>query len=139
MGIHLKNLEEGCCDKYPSSLSYLDGDGLDANRDTCDKIIECDDKYILVEEKSFILGFFNACCKESKTNLGSFMNDGIISDDIIPFIDETFSLEEKKRIFAESVTTLFMSSLDKVSNTTHILATNYNNDKSKNMPIIYLY
>ena len=139
MGIHLESLQEGCCDKYPSSLSYLDGDSLDANHATCDKIIECDDKYILIEEKSFILGFFNACCKELETNLGEFMNDGIITDNIITFIDNNFSLEEKKRIFAESVTTLFMSSLDKVSNTTHILATNYNNSKSKNMPIIYLY
>ncbi len=139
MGIHLKNLKEGCCDKYPSSLSCLDGDDFDANRATCDKIIECDNKYILVEEKSFILGFFNACCGEASQNLGSFINDGIISDDLVTFIDDNFSLEKKKRIFAESVTTLFMSSLDKVSNTTHILATKYSTEKSVNMPIIYLY
>jgi len=139
VGIHLKNLQEGCCEKYPQSLSYLDGDEFDSNRATCDKIIECDDKYILVEEKSFILGFLNACCKEAKTNLGRFKEENIITDSIISFIDEKFTLEEKKRIFAESVTLLFMSSLDKVSNTTHILATSYDNTKSKNMPIIYLY
>ena len=139
MGIHLKNLKEGCCDKYPSSLSYLDGDEFDANRATCDKIIDCNDRYILVEEKSFILGFFNACCKEKKQNISFFIEDGILSDDLISFIDENFTLDEKKRIFAESVTTLFMSSLDKVSNTTHILATEYERDKSRNMPIIYLY
>ncbi len=139
MGIHLKNLKEGCCDKYPSSLSCLDGDKLDANRATCDKIIECDDKYILVEEKSFILGFFYACCKESKKSLGEFIDDELLNDDFITFIDEKFTLDEKKRIFSESVTTLFMSSLKKVSNTTHILATQYNVEKSKNMPIIYLY
>ena len=139
MGIYLKNLKEGCCDKYPSVLSYLDGDDFDANRATCDKIIECDDKYILIEEKSFILGFLNACCKEANTSLGKFKEDDIIFNDIVSFIDDTFSLDQKKRIFAESVTTLFMSSLDKVSNTTHILATDYNNHKSKNMPIVYLY
>ena len=139
MGIHLESLQEGCCDKYPSSLSYLDGDDFDANRATCDKIIECDKKYILVEEKSFLLGFLNACCKEVDNNLGSFMNGSIINDNIIKFIDETFTLDAKKRIFAESVTTLFMTSLDKVSNTTHILATKYDTDKSCNMPIIYLY
>jgi len=139
VGIHLENLKEGCCDKYPSGLSYLDGDDFDANRATCDKIIECDNKYILVEEKSFLLGFLNACCKESNKNLGSFMNGNIITDDIIMFIDETFTLDAKKRIFAESVTTLFMSSLDKVSNTTHILATKHDEEKSNNMPIIYLY
>lgn len=139
MGIHLDSLKEGCCDKYPSSLSYLDGDLFDANRATCDKIIECDERYILVEEKSFVLGFFNACCKERGKNISTFMQEGVLTDDLIAFIDENFSLDEKKRIFAESVTTLFISSLDKVSNTTHILATEYDRDKSKNMPIIYLY
>jgi len=85
------------------------------------------------------LGFLNACCKEKKQNISFFMEDGILSDNLISFIDENFTLDEKKRIFAESVTTLFMSSLDKVSNTTHILATEYDKDKSRNMPIIYLY
>ncbi len=139
MGIHLKDLKEGCCDKYPTSLAYLDGDKFDANRATCDKIIECSDKYILVEEKSFLLGFLNACCDEKGKSLGSFIDSDIINDELIAFVGTNFTLEEKKRIFAESVTRLFMSSLDKVSNTTHILATNYNNDKSKNMPIVYLY
>ena len=139
MGIHLENLQEGCCDKYPSSLSYLDGDDFDANRATCDKIIDCGSNYILVEEKSFLLGFLNACCKEANNNLGSFVDDGVINDSIIQFVDEAFTLDAKRRIFAETVTTLFMSSLDKVSNTTHILATKYDMDKSRNMPIIYLY
>ncbi len=138
MGIHLNHLQEGCC-KYPSHLSYLDGDEFDANRATCDKIIECNDKYILVEEKSFVLGFFNVCCEEKKTSLGKFMKDGIIDDSFISFIDDNYSAEERKRIFAESVTRLFMSSLDKVSNTTHILATQHDARMSKNMPIIYLY
>ena len=139
MGIHLKDLEEGCCDKYPTSLTYLNGDKLDANRATCDKIIECDDKYILVEEKSFLLGFLDACCDEMNKSLGSFMDTDMINDELIDSINAHFTLEEKKRIFAESVTSLFMSSLAKVSNTTHILATDYDNNKSKNMPIVYLY
>ena len=138
MGIRLDKLKEGCCD-YPDSLSYLDGDSFDANRATCDKIIECDDRYILVEEKSFILGFFNTCCAEKKKSLGSFVEEGVLNDDLITFINKNFTFEEKKRIFAESVTTLFMSSLDKVSNTTHILATEHSTSKSENMPIIYLY
>lgn len=138
MGIHLETLKEGCCN-YPPALSYLNGDEFDANRATCDKIIECDDKYILVEEKSFVLGFFNACCVEKKKSFGSFIEEGILNDDLVIFIDKNFTLEEKKRIFAESVTRLFMSSLDKVSNTTHILATKHSTSKSANMPIIYLY
>jgi len=139
VGIHLENLKEGCCDKYTSSLSYLDGDNFDANRATCDKIIECDSRYILVEEKSFVLGFFQACCQEKKVNFGQFIENDILNDNFFEFIENNFSLLEKKYLFAESVTKLFMSSLDKVSNTTHILATKYSSEKSENMPIIYLY
>ncbi|MEA2028985.1 MAG: hypothetical protein U9N49_08415 [Campylobacterota bacterium] len=138
MGIHIEALKEGCCE-YPTQLNFLDGDAFDANRATCDKVIECDDKYILVEEKSFIFGFFDSCCQEKKKSIGAFIEDGKLSDRLISFIDENYTLEEKRRVFAESVTKLFISSLDKVSNTTHILATEYNSDKSKNMPIIYLY
>ena len=138
MGIHLSALQEGCCE-LPPTLSFLDGDEFDANRATCDKIIECETKYILVEEKSFILGFLQACCKEKKVNFGKFIEDDSLTDEFIGFIEENFTREEKKYLFAESVTKLFMSSLDKVSNTTHILATQYSAEKSKNMPIIYLY
>jgi len=138
VGIYLINLEEGCCE-YPSHLSYLDGDEFDFNRATCDKIIECNDKYILVEEKSFVMGYFSACCEEKKEPIGNFISDGVLNDNLMEFIENNYSKEEKKRIFAESVTRLFMSSLDKVSNTTHILATKYDTKKSENMPIIYLY
>ncbi len=138
MGIHLNLLKEGCCE-YPSNLSYFNGDGFDPNRATCDKIIDCKDRYILVEEKSFILGFLSACCEEKKKSIGTFIEDGILSNELLSFIENSYNTEEKKRIFAESVTRLFMSSLDKVSNTTHILATKYNTKKSENMPIIYLY
>ncbi len=138
MGIHLNTLKEGCCE-YPSALSYLDGDDFDANRATCDKIIECGSRYILVEEKSFVLGFLQACCQEKKVNFGKFIVEDSLSDEFFEFIETNFTLEEKKWLFAESVTKLFMSSLDKVSNTTHILATQYCAEKSKNMPIIYLY
>jgi len=138
VGIHLTSLKEGCCE-YPAHIKYLDGDKFDSNRATCDMIVECDDKYILIEEKSFILGYLSACCEEKKKSIGSFMTDSVLNDDLMTFIEDNYSKEEKKRIFAESVTKLFMSSLDKVSNTTHILATDYNPIKSKNMPIIYLY
>ena len=138
VGIYLSQLKEGCC-QYPTHLSYLDGDKFDSNRATCDKIIECNDKYILVEEKSFILGFLSACCTEKNKSIGTFIKDTVLDDELLSFIDKNYNSEEKKRIFAESVTRLFMSSLDKVSNTTHILATEYDNEKSKNMPIIYLY
>jgi len=139
VGIYLDNIKEGCCDEHLPSLEYIDGDKLDSNIATCDKIIECEDKYILIEEKSFLLGFFNECCREKKVNFGSFIEKGYIKDNFFDFLNDSFSLDEKKRIFAETVVKLFMSSLDKVSNTTHILSTQHNANKSKNMPIVYLY
>jgi len=138
VGIHLASLTEGCCE-YPSSVSLLDGDKLSSNRATCDKVIECNDRYILVEEKSFILGFFNECCNEKGKKLNNFLDKETLIDDFFVFVEESFSTEEKRRLFAESVTKLFMSSLDKVSNTTHFLATSYDPKKSENMPVIYLY
>lgn len=138
MGIHLKNLLEGCCE-YPHQLLFLDGDDFCQNRATCDKVIECKDKYILLEEKSFIFAFFEQCCKEKKESMGKYIDNGKFTEKLFDFIDSNFTIDEKRRVFAESTMRLFMSSLDKVSNTTHILATQYNEEKSTNMPIIYLY
>ena len=139
MGIHLDSIKEGCCDDNLSSLNFFNGDELDSNGATCDKIIECKDRYILIEEKSFLLGFFDECCKEKKVSFGSFIEKGYVKVDFFDFLNDSFSLDKKKRVFAETVVKLFMSSLDKVSNTTHILSTQHNADKSKNMPIVYLY
>ncbi len=138
MGIRLEDLKEGCC-TYPSSvLNIIDGDSLDDNGSTCDKVFECDQRYILVEEKSFLLGFFTACCKERNKTLGDFLDSNILEDTLFDLIEE-LDTDLKRRLFAESITALFMSSLEKVSNTTHILATEYDSSKTGNMPIIYLY
>ena len=138
MGVPLVNLEEGCCE-YPSSLlSVIDGDSLDANGATCDKILECHKTYILVEEKSFLLGFFTECCKENQKSLGDFIVERELQDELFHLID-ALEDEVKKRLFAESVTRLIMSLGSKASNTTHILATQYDSAKTGNMPIIYLY
>lgn len=138
MGIPLETLKEGCC-AYPSSITkIIDGDSLDHNGSTCDKVIECDDKYILVEEKSFLLGFFTACCLEQNRSLGDFLSSDILDDALFDLID-TIGADAKRRLFAESITALFMSSLAKASNTTHILATRHNSNKTSDMPIIFLY
>ena len=137
MGIYLKDLKEGCCE-YPENLKIIDGDSLDANSPTCDKIIECKDRYILIEEKSFLLGFFNSCCKEKGKNLGSYIKDEKLDKSFFDYLD-TLSKDEKKRLFAESIIKLFVSSLNKVSNTTYILTANFSQGKAKNMPIVYLY
>ena len=70
MGIPLVNISEGCCNL--SDYNIIDGDSLDNTGSTCDIVIECLDKYILVEEKSLLLGFFDLCLKEKSLNLENY-------------------------------------------------------------------
>ena len=57
MGIPLTRIKQNCCDSHLSTYTIIDGDSLDNSGSTCDKIIECIDKYILIEEKSMSFGF----------------------------------------------------------------------------------
>ena len=145
MAIPITKIQEGCCDNDLSclGLNIIDGDALDRVGSTCDKIIECNDKYILVEEKSLLLGFFNACLKELNRDLEAYKydNNGIVYlkiNDVITLI-QSLDKNVKERILAENITHLLTSSLKKVSNTTHILAMKLDNTKTANMPIFYLY
>ena len=145
MAIPIKQIKEGCCDSDLNSLclSIIDGDALDKVNPTCDKIVECRDKYVLVEEKSLLLGFFMRCCQELHKNLETYKydNSGVTYlkiSDVITLI-HTLDVNVKERILAENTTHLLNSSLNKVSHTTHILATRFNSNKTANMPIFYLY
>lgn len=146
MAIPVNNIQQGCCNNDLSSYNIIDGDSLDSAGSTCDMIIECSDKYILVEEKSLLFGFFDLCFKEKKLNhldLESykFDNNGtqyLKISEIISVIQKNLNIDVKERILAENVADLLSTSLKKVSNTTYILS-KQRNDKTKNMPIFYLY
>lgn len=143
MAIPIAKIKEGCCDSDLGQFTIIDGDNLDSIGSTCDKIIECSDKYILVEEKSLLFGFFNRCFKELNINLETYKyeDNGIIYlriSDVIESI-QTLDINIKERILAENILSLLSTSLKKVSNTTNILATQYNSSKTANMPIFYLY
>lgn len=142
MGISIKNLSEGCCEDIEKLPNIFKGDELDPNNETCDIIIECEDKYILVEEKSLFLGFFNECCKIGGENLGFYKSDdkSEIKDELIEKIHKLEN-SKKNELFAQNVATLLMSSLEKVSTTTNILSTDpsFDNNKAKAMPTFYLY
>ncbi len=143
MAIPIANIQQGCCDSDLSQFTIIDGDALDSVGSTCDKIIECSDKYILVEEKSLLFGFFNLCCNEESQNLEHYKyeQDGTIYlriTDVINLIND-IDIEIKKRLFSENIANLLSSSLHKVSNTTHILATKFDNTRTANMSIFYLY
>ncbi|MDP2850802.1 MAG: hypothetical protein Q8O20_06985 [Sulfuricurvum sp.] len=143
MAIPLSKVQEGCCDSNLHSYTIIDGDPLDSKGSTCDKIIECADKYILVEEKSLLLSFFDMCCKELGKDLETYKEDrgGITHlklTDVMLLI-RPMDIDVKKRIFHQTISDLLSTSLRKVSNTTHILATQYNPAKTANMPVFYLY
>ena len=143
MAIPIGKIQEGCCDNDLSNFSIIDGDALDTVGSTCDKVIECSDKYILVEEKSLLFGFFNLCFNELGVDLETYKydNNGITYlkiTDVISLI-QSLNTDVKERLLAENSTLLLSSSLKKVSNTTHILATQLDSTKTANMPIFYLY
>ncbi|MEA2099037.1 MAG: hypothetical protein U9P72_02805 [Campylobacterota bacterium] len=143
MGIPVDTIKEGCCDNDLSNFIIIDGDDLDIIGSTCDKIIKCNDKYILVEEKSLLFGFFNECFNEMNIDIEEYkyLENDIVHlkiDDVIEKING-MDTEVKKRLLSENITNLLSSSLKKVSNTTHILATKFDNTKTANMPIFYLY
>ncbi len=145
MAIPISNIQEGCCDIRLNSFTIHDGDTLDSVGSTCDKIIECNNTYILVEEKILLLSFFDKCCKELSEDLENYkyIEESITYlriDEVITRI-HTLSKDVKKRILAENLASLLMTSGKKASNTTQILCSNsdFNSEKTKNMPIFYLY
>jgi hypothetical protein len=143
VAIPIAKIQEKCCDNDLSQFTIIDGDALDNIGSTCDKIIECTDKYILVEEKSLLFGFFNLCFNELNMDLETYKynNNSIVYlkiSDVIASI-QTLSIDVKERILAENIASLLSSSLRKVSNTTNILATKLDSKKTENMPIFYLY
>lgn len=151
MAIPIANIEEGCCDNDLSNFTIIDGDALDRVGSTCDKIIECNDKYILVEEKSVILAFLNNCCKEADINIDNDynfinnykpINSGIEYISISTIVNEiihTMNEDIKKRILSETIVNMISTSAKKASNTTDILNKQFDNTKTAKMQIFYLY
>ena len=143
MGIPVNSIKEGCCDSNLEVFNPMDGDALDRIGSTCDKIIECNERYYLIEEKSLLMGFFNLSLKEMGESLEEYKysENGIIYLKIDEIIDKIHSLhsETKKRLLAENINNMLMTSPKKVSNTTDILVKQFDSNKTANMPIFYLY
>ena len=145
MAIPINDIQEGCCDATLDCFTIYDGDALDSVGSTCDKIIECTETYALVEEKSLLFSFFDKCCKELDKDLETYKytKDGItyLKIDEVMMLIHTLNEDIKKRVMAENLTSLLMTSGKKMSNTTQILCNNpnFNSEKTKNMPVFYLY
>lgn len=143
MAIPINKIKGNCCDAQLSSFTIICMDELDDIGSTCDKVIECTDKYILIEEKSILVGFLHSCCDELGKDFDSYkyINEGVEYLKITELITLIHSLDEgvKKVLLADKLVTFFSSSAKKSSNTTDILCRDYDNRKTSNMAIYYLY
>lgn len=139
MGIHLSTLEENCCE-YLNSLDTVNLDKYksDKTMSSVDRVLECDDKYIFIEEKSFVLDYFRLAGKKAKCNL--IPKDNIIEDE---FIDKITELDKdiKKQLLYKAISDKLLSSSDKIKDTVFMLCKdeNFCDDKIKNSNTIYLY
>ena len=143
MAIPIKNIKQGCCDNHLSPYRVIDMDCLDNIGSTCDKVIECKDKYYLVEEKSISLSFLDNCCRELNLKLDNYK---YIDKDIqylkiseVIGLIQPMHIEVKRRILSDTIVNMINTSAKKASNTTDILNKRFDSSKTSNMPTFYLY
>jgi len=143
MDISVKAVKEKCCDSHLTSYLTIDMDCLDDVGSTCDKVIECQDKYYLVEEKSITFSFLDNCCKEIGKSVDDYkyLDNGIeyLEIDKVIALIRPMNIDLKKRILSDSIVNLTHDSAKKASNTTDILNKQFDNQKTSDMPIFYLY
>ena len=144
MGICLASIKQGCCDNTLNDFTIIEADALDTDNSTCDKVIECNDRYILIEEKSIFIGFLHECCNELNEDFDSYKygdnNENLNIEGLLELV-HTLSKESKEILLSNKITNLLLSSLDKVSNTTAILCNEaeYDTSKTRGMSTFYLY
>lgn len=139
MGIPLEHLTEGCC-KPLVKLKSLDLDTYKSNKNmaSVDNLLECSDKYIFIEEKSFLLDYYRLAGEEINSYLKPI--NGQISDEFLTKISN-LDKEVKKRLMYQALYEKTVSSVDKIKDTTFMLCGDdaFCNEKIKNAITIYLY
>ena len=139
MGIPLKRLTEGCCETL-NELDTLDLDSYksDKSMSSVDNLLECTDKYIFIEEKSFLLDYYRLAGEEIDSYLKPV--DGQITDEFLKKISK-LDREVKKRLMYQALYEKTVSSVDKVKDTTFLLCGDdaFCNEKVKRAITIYLY
>ncbi len=144
MGILVTELGEGCCEHLEKrdDKIYLDEykkkDKQYASKASIDYLIECKDKYILIEEKSFIIHYLRLAGEEIEENFKT--KDGEINDE---FLDKLKNLnrDKKEKIGYKSAFDMILSSFDKIKDTMVLLYDDdkFKNEKIKDAKIVYLY
>ncbi len=139
MGISLSTLTEGCCDKLNSLTTVnLDEYKEDKSSSSIDRLLECNDKYILIEEKSFLLDYFRLASQEAKVKFLPI--NGNIENSFLDAIKE-LPRDIKEKTMYKSFSEKTLSSADKIKDTIIMLCQDeqFCNDKIKKSEIIYLY
>jgi len=139
VGISLSSISEDCCE-YLNSLQTIDFDKYkeDKTMSSVDRILECEDKYIFIEEKSFLLDYFRLAGQKAKCNFIP-VNDEI-SDNFLEKISD-LNIDIKQQLFYKAIAEKSLTSDEKVHATTFILCTDdsFCNEKVKNSKTVYLY
>ena len=119
MGIPLSSISEGCCD-FLNSLNTIDFDNYkkDKSMSSVDHVLECNEKYFFIEEKSFLLDYFRLAGQKSTCKFVPV--DGEITDKFLEKI-ATLDSEIKQQLFYKAMAEKSLSSDEKVKDTTFIL------------------
>jgi len=127
LGIPIKNISEGCCKSIENyKIVVTDENRKDKNIKFVDYILDLEDKYLLIEEKSFILGILPP-------------RNGEISDEVI-YKFKALTFTEKELKICKTSFRLISDSNKKLKDTLLYLYKEFNNlEKIKKSPFIYLY
>ncbi len=139
MGIPLSSLTEGCCEGL-NSLHTVKLDEYKPNKSmsSVDNVLECDDKYIFIEEKSFLLDYYRLAGKECEHHFCPV--DGEIPNDFLKSISK-LDPSAKKTIMYKACFDKTLSHDDKLRDTMTILYGDgaFCNVKTANSITVYLY
>ena len=151
MGVSLNiltwSIKEGCCkelEKYKNRIICKDDckfqcELRDGEFSFCDYIIELNDKYILIEEKSFLLEYVKTFSRDKEINIRFNGRDEILNE-ILNKIDNLNNIEKKRLIATLSILSLTITSNKKMKDSILFLMKNFNNfDKLKKSIMVYLY
>lgn len=134
----LSEIEEGCCSEILNKFNSLNFDELNSrefgNFSRCDYVIDCSEKYIFIEEKSFIQAFI----REMDSNI--YQNDF----DLKKVFEKLKELREKNEdkfnyLMCNSILNLTATSNNKLKDTILILSKQNDIKKIQNSSMIYLY
>jgi hypothetical protein len=127
LGISIEHIKEGCCKQINNyNILVTDENRVNKNIKFVDYILDLEDKYLLIEEKSFILGILAP-------------RNGKISDEVIEKFKNLTSVEKDLEI-CKTCFRLISDSNKKLKDTILYISKEFQDlEKIEKSPFIYLY